>query len=175
MRATFEGKVGRIDGYLTRAIVGLMATIWQAAPEWRRVAHIYIPPGPSLGERIHRAVRDEVEYRREAGEVVQSPGVTLQRGRADCDCKSLLVCALAGAHGLPWRLVLLARHGGELVRVMPEEARSDARPFHIWVQLYEDGRWHDCETCHPAERRHLAPIAYGESPENVIRRLSTSL
>lgn len=163
-------------GTLTRGLVQRIADVWGRCSEWRRVARIYIPPGPELGARIHAAVRDEVRYRREVGEVVQSPGVTLQHGAGDCDCKSVLVGAVAGAHDMPWRLMLLARSGGELVRVAPHELPGEGVvPFHIWPQLWDSGRWVDCETCHPDEMGHLPRIAYGERPEDVMARFQTTL
>lgn len=175
MDRQFVATIPRIHAGLTRALIETLATAWAASPAWRRLARVYMPPGPELGRRIHAAVRDEITYQREPMEWVQSPGVTLQWQAADCDCKTVLAAALAGAHGMRWRVVMLAREGGELVRVMPDEPVGRRTPFHVWPQLWDGGRWVDCETCHPPEKGHLTPIAYGERPEAVIARFGADL
>lgn len=175
MDRRFVATIPRIGAGLTRALIQTMAAAWSASPAWRHVARLYIPPGPDVGRRIHAAVRDEITYQREPMEWVQSPGVTLQWQAADCDCKTVLAAALAGAHGIAWRVVMLARDADELVRVMPDEAVGRLAPFHVWPQFSDGGRWVDCETCHPPEKAHLPLIAYGERPEDVISRFGADL
>lgn len=162
----------------TRAIVRDVAEQWGRCPAWRELALIYIEPGPTVAERIHRAVRDEVPFVRETGEVIQAPGVTLQRAArftprdgGDCDCKTVLVGALAGAHGIEWRPMLLGRGPEGLVSASDDDSLSGAVWFHIWPQLWLGGRWVDCETCHPPEVAHLPPPAFGEHPADYMARI----
>lgn len=163
----------RIDGIragVTRALCRTVADVWAADPAWRDLTHRLIPPGPDVGLRIHRLVRDEIAFRTERGEIVQSPGLTLRRRVGDCDCKSTLVCALAGAHGLPYRLMLLAHGPAGPVTLGPDDDPAGRGAFHVWPQLWLGEQWHDCETCHPVEASHLAPPAFGEHPADVMAR-----
>jgi len=50
-----------------------------------------------------------IYYLNEAGETLQDPVYTVQRGIGDCDCTILLLCALFEAIRLPWRLVISGR------------------------------------------------------------------
>ncbi len=177
VRLDFPG----ITAAQTRAIVQDMATSWGRCPAWRRLAQRYVPSGADVGVRIHRAVRDEIEYRREVGEVIQSPGVTLQRRFGDCDCKTLLVGALCEAHGIGWRPMLLGYSGDALVDVGVDDSLQGVRAFHIWPQLYIKrspwlpGRWVDCETCHMPEVADLPPPAWGEHPRAYMDRVKKTL
>src|SRR5207302_10261216 len=50
-------------------------------------------------EALHRFVRDRIAYRGDISDVetLQSPRVTLERGRGDCDCKNILLATLLEA------------------------------------------------------------------------------
>ncbi len=54
--------------------------------------------------RIHRFVRDNVEYHREPVEMFHYPTHTLLEG-GDCDDHVMLVCAMAWSLKYPWRII----------------------------------------------------------------------
>lgn len=146
----------------TRAICHTLGRAAGCRPAWQRIARRLLPE-PSV-EALHRFARDDIEYRREVGEVIQTAGVTLRRGYGDCDCKSVLVGTLAEAMGWPWRLWLLARVGGRFVSIPAGEKVGGRRAFHIWPEVHDGERWRHVEAC---DRR----ARFDEHPADVIRRV----
>lgn len=59
----------------------------------------------SIAREIHAAVRDQVRYVGEAGDMVQDPIVTWYERAGDCDCHARLVLALLRSMGVPAVLV----------------------------------------------------------------------
>ncbi len=94
-------------------------TVQQLAAEWRSFAARIPRATPAeretmLARRIHRYVRDSVNFQREPSEVHRSSSVTLALGAGDCDDQSALVMALALASGLRSRIHGLRNRRGEI-------------------------------------------------------------
>lgn len=103
---------------------------------------------------VHRFVRDRVAFRREDGELFQSPAVTLRRGLGDCDCQFRLAYALARAGGLRASMGLLHDR---------ESFGAAGWPSHVAPILHDGaGAWW-AETTVAAR--------YGEHPMDAARRL----
>lgn len=152
----------------TRRLIAGLAAGWALTPEARRLVGQLVPDGSLEG--VHRLARDRVAYTPERGEIVQLPGVTLARGRGDCDDKTLLVGACAEVFGWRWRPMLLGSHlvTGGYHDIAPGEPFAGRQPFHVWPQVRRGGGWVDVETCDP--RAQL-----GEHPADVIRRYYAQL
>lgn len=150
-----------IDADRTRALVGELAEVYGAHPLMRAfvvqqvLAPARVPPYNDLAAvaAIHRWVRDEVRFVREAGEQVLTPARVLIWRFGDCDDRSGLVAAMLQSIDIKWRLELLARGGV---------------PFHIWPQALVGGRWIEVETSHPRAKLH-------EHPAALMHRLTVSL
>ena len=66
---------------------------------------------------------------RDPQEAIHSPFESMEKGYASCEGLSVLLVDACRAVGIPARLVFI-----------PEWA--DVRGGHIWVEVYDDGRWH---------------------------------
>lgn len=119
---------GAIEPLVRDTAVGLMAGVHRD-DHWERLV------------RLHRFVRDAVEYHREPIEMFHTPTETLLRG-GDCDDHVLLLCSLAWSLRYPFDVV-------------PYEGTWD-EPAHYTCRLGQppndsptgdaDTRWSDFET-----------------------------
>jgi len=106
--------------------------------------------------RLHRFVRDSVDYHREPVEQFQSPSLTLERG-GDCDDLVLLLAALAWSLRYPWRIRAVGN---------PRD------PHHYSLEL----GWPAADEPHGNERTrwiHAEPsvaATFGESAEQAAQR-----
>jgi hypothetical protein len=64
-------------------------------------------------DSIFNWVKDNIEFRGEAGEVLQSPEATINLGMGDCDCQALLIAALARSRGYQTDFRTVAMRGSE--------------------------------------------------------------
>lgn len=64
-------------------------------------------------DSIFNWVKDHIEFRGEAGEVLQSPEATINLGMGDCDCQAVLVAALARSRGYETDFRTVAMQGSE--------------------------------------------------------------
>jgi hypothetical protein len=101
--------------------------------------------------RLHRFVRDAIDYHREPVEMFQSPTLTLERG-GDCDDLVLLLGALAWSLRYPWQV----------------EPVGDPRdPHHYSLRLgfpAHDEPWGDAHTSW-IQTEASAAARLGESPQ----------
>jgi len=103
-------------------------------------------------DSIFNWVKDHIEFRGEAGEVLQSPEATINLGMGDCDCQSLLVAALARTRGYQTDFRTVAMHGSE----------GDYSHVYALVRDKETGEWVPMDTT--VERAWA-----GWEPEHIAR------
>ena len=113
------------------------------------------PSDEDFAREVHRYVKENVAFVREAGEVFQGSAYTLGMGAGDCDDHARAVIAIALAGGLPARLALL--HRGK------KAPPSERGPTHAVGQLCPSGACAWAET--------TVDAAYGEAPLDAARRL----
>jgi transglutaminase-like putative cysteine protease len=102
----------------------------------------YLPQKDYAGEveAIHAFVRDRVRYTRDpyGVELLRKPVETLAARVGDCDCKTILVCALLGAIGHRTRLVAIGPSQQKFAHVFAEvrdERVTNERDPKAWVPL----------------------------------------
>ncbi|HZU22129.1 MAG TPA: transglutaminase-like domain-containing protein, partial [Terriglobales bacterium] len=105
-------------------------------------------------EAIYDWVKQNIEFRGEFSETVQSPLVTLQMGAGDCDCQATLVAALLGAQGIATRPVTVAA-----------DAEDPETFTHVYLEAFDRGanQWVPLDTTVPS-------ASPGWAPERVYRR-----
>jgi Transglutaminase-like superfamily len=105
--------------------------------------------GPLAPEAAHAYVQAHVAYVDEPEETFATPNATFASGVGDCDDSARALLALAGAAGVPGRLVFFLQ---------------DGQPAHVAAQLQtSDGAWHWAETTIAAR--------FGEHPFAALDRL----
>jgi hypothetical protein len=105
-------------------------------------------------EAIYEWVKQNIEFRGEFSETVQSPLVSLQMGAGDCDCQVTLLAALLLAQGIPVRPVTVAGDAGD-----PETFT------HVYLEAYDRSaeQWIPLDTTVPS-------ASPGWAPKNVFRK-----
>lgn len=107
-------------------------------------------------ERLHRFVRDSVDYHREPIEMFQRAGLTLEVG-GDCDCLVILLGSLVWALRYPWR-----------VRPVGDELDPEHYSLLVGYPAGDSPHGDDFTTWIHAEPS--AAAAFGESSEAAGRR-----
>ncbi len=107
-------------------------------------------------ERLHRFVRDSVDYHREPVEMFQRPGITLEHG-GDCDDLVILLASLAWALRYPW-----------LVRPVGDERDPEHYSLLLGYPAGDSPHGDAFTTWHHAEPS--AAAMFGESSEEAGNR-----
>lgn len=97
-------------------------------------------------------VKDNIEFRGENGETVQSPEATLELGAGDCDCQSTLQAAILEWLGYQTRFKTVALY----------DAPSDLSHVYLEVRDKRTGQWLPVDST-------VARSWPGWEPENVAR------
>lgn len=121
----------------------------------------------AFARALHANVQAHVKFLHEPEETFQSAAVTMQTGAGDCDDHARLLYALAGAGGVPAKLVFFEEPdtGGGLPTVV---LGPGTQPVHVVAMLQDsDSTWRWAETTIDA--------AYGEEPHEALARLDGDL
>jgi len=125
--------------------------LWTWAQDAAKRADLAPSTVPELfARKVHKIVRDVIEYEDDPEQVFRSSDVTLTLGVGNCVNTARLAVALARAVGLDARAV----------GVVP---RDDGEITHACAQIAHDGAWHWAEATIAAD--------YGEPPLDAARRL----
>lgn len=95
-------------------------------------------------------VQQNIYYVNEPGERLQSPMYTLKSGMGDCDDLAILLCSLFECVRLPWKLVISANSGGQVVRYIEGDMNYRKLPYsHIYCCVgnrpFSPTSWEFCE------------------------------
>jgi transglutaminase-like putative cysteine protease len=141
--------------------IGIMKTLVNGtegvrAPEVRQAA-LEAARGSQRGmseiDSVFRWVKDNIEFRGEYGETLQTPKMTLFYGAGDCDDQSVLTAALLNSLGHQTRFVTMA------MRTSPDDLS------HVYVEVMDrqSGQWVPVDTT-------VARAYPGWQPDDVVRQ-----
>lgn len=123
-------------GYMKSAVFGNQGVRSFRVREFTLQAVRGVARGMTEVDAVFQAIRDEIEFRGEYQEYLQSPEATINLGAGDCDDQAVLAAAMLNSLGFETRFKTVALHDspGELSHV------------YIEVRDKQSGAWTSMDT-----------------------------
>lgn len=126
-----------IKTLLTAVAVGFLVLMWLSGCSWGYLDPPMVPTNPV---ELCEWVAEEIEYKTDAPQYVQSPRETLDRGTGDCEDFAILYMWLLGREDAELVIVLVSDTAGHAVVELEGEWYD---PSIGWV--FEIGRWRELD------------------------------